>query len=809
MDGAEIRRDLREAGPALTAAIDAVVRAAIEPALKNVGCGKARATNFPKIVNDPVWGTIELLPWEVVLLDAPLLQRLRGIRQLGMAHLVYPSAGHDRLQHSCGVVEAAQRIISSLTHNAQNRRRFGRDRDVSVPEPSELDIVAARLGALLHDVGHSPFSHATEPVVRERFEAEFGGIENVLRATFEGVTGIATSETVAVLMVFSEPMQCLFEHPQFEACKERAALGPAIAARLLGSRSWLQATYLSGVISGPLDADKIDYMARDSHHAGLPLGLDITRLISKLEVVAITPDTAPNPDLRNRAREDPKSRIYDVGISLAGLGAYEQMVISRVILYDRLYYHHKVRAAEAMVRELIHVAEQERAQPYDLAAFYGPITDDETVDCLAGNVTNERLGAGSEKAKALGAAIRERRIYYRAYAFSSRFIAGLDSLSEKHADDTRGLRWSSVARALADPEQRRSLARDIREKAVAVGKELPEFKDAVTELREEHVIVDLPSDKLVVRGGDILTRTESGEIGTPNLFFDPEKWSEAYAHQKQCGYVFCPESAVALVALASSLAFYERFTLVMGAEARRSAKTTRHDFAAAIRMLAAAGLCSAECAELLTSSRPQLALIDKDDLKLPEAITRIDPGLAERLAKEFRAALPGGMPAEIYRVTASSIAQILTVLLALEEGGRFTNRELKEKELQEALRDHLRTLGVPVTEGGEVGGGETDLVLYGMLVVENKVRGKTANPCDEKYDFQAGRYRMAICSSVGFVVVAYTPADEQAVLPVSKRIRVTRPARRDEDAAVIWISIPYGHPVPSEVRKPSAVTVEG
>src|SRR5690349_21538699 len=133
MNGAELWKHLCEAGPDLTSAVDGLVGVYIEPAMADVARGKARAIDFPKVVNDPIWGTIELRPWEVVVLDSPLLQRLRGIRQLGMAHLVYPSAGHDRLQHSCGVVEAAQRIVSALAHNAQNRRLFGKDRDESVP----------------------------------------------------------------------------------------------------------------------------------------------------------------------------------------------------------------------------------------------------------------------------------------------------------------------------------------------------------------------------------------------------------------------------------------------------------------------------------------------------------------------------------------------------------------------------------------------------------------------------------------------------------------------------------------------------
>lgn len=145
---------------------------------------------------------------------------------------------------------------------------------------------------------------------------------------------------------------------------------------------------------------------------------------------------------------------------------------------------------------------------------------------------------------------------------------------------------------------------------------------------------------------------------------------------------------------------------------------------------------------------------------------------------------------------------MLSVILSLEEGGKFVGRELKEKDLQSELRDHLRTLSVPVLEGSEVGGGETDLILYSTLVVENKVKGRTATPFDDKHDFQAGRYRMAISSSVGFVIVAHEPLDENGILPLHKRIEVRRTVREHEDAAVVWISIPYGHPVPSEARKP-------
>src|SRR5262249_50057658 len=155
------------------------------------------------------------------------------------------------------------------------------------------------------------------------------------------VTSIAPGEIVAVLLILSEPLRQVFESPNLGATDLPGRLPFSICARILGSRDFLDAGYLSGIISGPLDADKLDYMARDCHHAGLPIGLDLHRLISKLEVVTVTPDATSIPEMRARAETSPHKRYHEIGISLSGLGAYEQLIVGRAILYDRLYYHHK------------------------------------------------------------------------------------------------------------------------------------------------------------------------------------------------------------------------------------------------------------------------------------------------------------------------------------------------------------------------------------------------------------------------------------------------------------------------------------
>ena len=514
------------------------------------------------------------MPWETVLLDSPLLQRLRGVRQLGMAHLVYPGAGHDRLEHVKGVVEAADRMIRALERNADNRRRFGDDRDENVPQVSDEDRYATRLAALLHDIGHGPFSHATEQLIEQRYEEEFESVVRVLRRLFEGVTLIAPGEAIATLIVLSDAMDKVLTHPRMAADTGSDRLPVAIAARILGSRSCLKAGYLSGIISGPVDADKLDYVARDCHHSGLPLGIDLKRLISKLEVVVVTPDNAPNQELRGRAERSPEKRFYDIGISQTGLGSYEQLIIARVLLYDRLYYHHKVRAAESMLQSLIRVAEQERKSQYSIRDLFAGVSDDLLVGVIGGELKSKALEGGGERSRVICRAIQERRIHYRAYAFAARFLAGAGSLPEKEQQDTRALMWRRLIRELTTGSGCRTMARKIHTKAVQLSRAIPGLADHGTGLEEDEILVDLPMNRVVVRGGDILTRTDRGHIGTPNLFFDPERWSEAYEHQKQCGFVFTPRKRVALVALASRIVFYEDFSVVMDQQADRAAKVT-------------------------------------------------------------------------------------------------------------------------------------------------------------------------------------------------------------------------------------------
>lgn len=737
-----------------------------------------------------------------------MLQRLRGVRQLGMAHLVYPSAGHDRLEHSRGVVEAAERMIRALERNAEHRRRFGSDRDENVPPVNAQDRYATRLAALLHDIGHGPFSHATEQLIEARNENEFQSAADVLRETFAGVTSIAPGEVIAALIVLSDAMNKILTHPELGiGVPKPAELPPAIAARLLGSRSYLKAGYLSGIISGPVDADKLDYIARDGYHSGLPLGIDLTRLISKLEVVIVTPENAPNQELRNRAQKSPLGRFYDIGISQTGLGSYEQLIIARVLLYDRLYYHHKVRAAESMLQRLICLAEEECDFKYSITELFSGVSDDIFIGVIGGELQSSVLKCGGKRSSVVARSIKDRRIYYRAYAFAARFIAGLDKLPDKDQHDTRALMWSKLLRELSSDEGCLATAKKVYDKAIEIAKVIPDLAESATDIKEEEILVDLPVNKVVVRGGDILTRTDGGHIGTPNLFFDPERWSQAYEHQKQCGFVFTPRNRVRLVALASRIVFFETFGLVMNEQAARAAKVTdtvKDEWVATAR---AKGLCSPECAEVLQGDQPQLALFRGDEFTLPQDWLSEDSNVSNRIAEELNSHLPAGLPASFHKAVSDTICDLAFFVNMIEKTGSWSAKQnLSESELQTKLHEHLLSREIPVEKGSNLGGGESDLILYDRIVVENKVREETQNPfeVDPHAAWQARRYSLPLCSRVAFVVIGYRPSNEAALLPLSSRICALAMPAAPEKRCEVRVVIPWGTGIPSSAKKPTS-----
>lgn len=260
-----------------------------------------------KFVRDPVHGSITLSNAEARLIDSGPVQRLRGIFQVGLAWLAYPSARHSRFEHTLGVRHVAGCILDRL--EAVRGRAYR-------PEHR-----AAILGAALtHDIGHGVFSHASEGIIGEH-PAYAGQL---------GDAGDRPHEVAGAALIEREPLRSLLAATGAEAPVVAALIRQRDADRQLLLAAGFPRELL-GVISGPLDADKLDYFARDSYFSGLPSLVDLDRI---LQTMTITPEG-------------------ELGITLAGASALESLLYSRISMHAHLYGHQKVLAGESMIRGII------------------------------------------------------------------------------------------------------------------------------------------------------------------------------------------------------------------------------------------------------------------------------------------------------------------------------------------------------------------------------------------------------------------------------------------------------------------------
>lgn len=154
-----------------------------------------------KEFNDPIWGTLVLRGHEVLILDSPLLQRLRRIRQLGVAHLVYPAAVHTRLEHSLGTCHQVHRLVQSINDHAK---------DVGHPLIGDDLHSLLRVAALCHDVGHGLMSHVVENALRNDRRCE----ELLLsfRQHVQKDSKSQLSEMAAYFIILSPAFRELLEH---------------------------------------------------------------------------------------------------------------------------------------------------------------------------------------------------------------------------------------------------------------------------------------------------------------------------------------------------------------------------------------------------------------------------------------------------------------------------------------------------------------------------------------------------------------------------------------------------------------------
>jgi HD superfamily phosphohydrolase len=273
---------------------------------------------FTGEITDPIHKYIPITDLEKKLIDTEFFQRLRKIRQLAGAHLVYPSAQHTRFEHSIGAMHLAGLAAESLLNKGY----------ITCKE----DVESLRIAALLHDIGHGPFSHLFEEVLREKES-------NKINHEIIGKRIIKETIIIDILDKYGYD-------------------GDYVCNLSFGES---QKMFYDEIIAGSLSVDIMDYLPRDSFFTGAEYGkVDYHRLISSLEVLS-------NGHL---------------GIDKSAINSLESMLISRYQMFKAVYFHKTVRAGEVMLLHSLISADNQLNFSNFAIEEYLDYTDDKTIDII-------------------------------------------------------------------------------------------------------------------------------------------------------------------------------------------------------------------------------------------------------------------------------------------------------------------------------------------------------------------------------------------------------------------------------------------
>jgi len=306
-------------------------------------------------IRDPVHGYVKLDDFAQALIGTPQMQRLRWIKQLGLANLVYPGANHTRFEHSLGAYHLAMVLADHLDLN----------------EEEKLLVGAA---ALLHDIGHGPLSHATESTLTPFLRREHESVIDLLRK--------------------SELREILGEH---------GLLPQEVQSTINGENR------LGQIVSSEIDADRMDYLIRDSHYTGVAYGvIDHLRLIKKMKV-----------------------HLGDLVVESGGIQAATSLLISRLLMHPAVYYHHVCRISECMIASGIRKMIDDGIEAAEIKAM-----DDE--ELFSSMTVHGDIAAEMVKR------IKSRRLFKRAV------YVGLESLESPESYSRSSTNERRIAQEIAD-----------------------------------------------------------------------------------------------------------------------------------------------------------------------------------------------------------------------------------------------------------------------------------------------------------------------------------------------------------------------
>lgn len=304
-------------------------------------------------IRDPIHGTIGVTPREIRLVDSPFFQRLRNVKQLGLADLAFPGATHSRYSHSLGAMHVATRLFDVLFPE-HTEREIGFKK--SAPRPTLPPAERARfrqsvrLGVLFHDVGHAPLSHTTELIMPSVAQLK------IPRADLQGIQDQATHEDYTLKILLDSELSRAIHH-QFGP----DGITPLSVADLVcpwdGAPSpWTVqgldfGPVLRQLVSSELDADRMDYLQRDSFYSGVNYGkFDADWLIQNVVPV------------------EQHGRVH-LGIAARSIFSFEDFLLSRYHMFLSVYYHHTPVCFGEMLARYFSSSLGEYALPADIDEY--------------------------------------------------------------------------------------------------------------------------------------------------------------------------------------------------------------------------------------------------------------------------------------------------------------------------------------------------------------------------------------------------------------------------------------------------------
>lgn len=271
-------------------------------------------------VRCPVHGFIGMTQLEREIVDHPAFQRLRRVKQLAWTDYVYPGTSHTRFEHSLGVMHLASRLYEAVVAMSGGilKEVFGYT-DAGLARDWQI----VRLAALLHDVGHAPFSHAAEHLLPMKAQEDYSLFQAMAKPSER-----YTHEDYSVSVIELVLKDLIQEHP----CNRRNykittdEIIALISKRTPGGVS----LFWKDIISGQLDADRMDYLLRDSLHAGVSYGrFDLDRIVSSICAVRRPQEESAEPK---------------IAIMKGGIYAAEALIVARYWMHKQVYFH-KTRLA--------------------------------------------------------------------------------------------------------------------------------------------------------------------------------------------------------------------------------------------------------------------------------------------------------------------------------------------------------------------------------------------------------------------------------------------------------------------------------